>query len=200
MYLCVAFNALHLCAGESYNYLIKKCHLAAIYLLSWTFNLRATQWQSLRGSGRGVWLNFSSVWQLKHLVALCVLIMIGRCRLGRYGLKAAAMFQQMLDTQTVLGSANYNYNNSCSQWEQYCSQYCCVASRGNSGLSFFFFFGVLCIFNVCLLSLCRSLLFFSLSTSHYLPFSLSLFTSVSLHLSLCAAFTACLAVLPQCWR
>lgn len=36
--------------------------------------------------------------------------MIGHCRLGRYGLKAAAMFQQMLDTQTVLGSANYNYN------------------------------------------------------------------------------------------
>lgn len=38
--------------------------------------------------------------------------MIGRCRLGRYGLKAAAMFQQMLDTQTVLGSANYNYNTT----------------------------------------------------------------------------------------
>lgn len=140
------------------------------------------------GERGGVWLNFSADWQLKHLVALCVLIMIGRCRLGRYGLKAAAMFQQMLDTQTVLGSANYNYNNSCSQWEQYCSQYCCVASRGNSGLRFFFFFGVLCIFNVCLLSLCRSLLFFSLSTSHCLPFPLSVYLCLSAPLSVCRLY------------
>lgn len=153
------------------------------------------------GERGGVWLNFSAVWQLKHLVALCVLIMIGRCRLGRYGLKAAAMFQQMLDTQTVLGSANYNYNTTTTAVPSENSTVPSTAlwPRGAT-LGWGFFFGVLCIFNVCLLSLCRSLLFFSLSTSHYLPFSLSLFTSVSLHLSLCAAFTACLAVLPQCWR
>lgn len=51
-----------------------------------------------------------------------------------------------------------------------------------------FFFGVLCIFNVCLLSLCRSLLFFSLSTSLCLPFPLSVYLCLSAPLSVCRLY------------
>lgn len=142
------------------------------------------------GERGGVWLNFSADWQLKHLDALCVLIMIGRCRLGRYGLKAAAMFQQMLDTQTVLGSANYNYNTTTTAVpsENSTVPSTAVWPRGATLGWGFFFFWVLCIFNVCLLSLCRSLLFFSLSTSHCLPFPLSVYLCLSAPLSVCRLY------------
>lgn len=60
--------------------------------------------------------------------------------------------------------------------------------EGQLWVEVFFVFGVLCIFNVCLLSLCRSLLFFSLSTSHYLPFPLSVYLCLSAPLSVCRLY------------
>lgn len=135
-------------------------------------------------------------------MCVCVLIMIGANvssrRLGRYGLKAMAM----LDTQTAVPNRQRTAQSTahtaqkCSQCECVCvcGYTLCAGPPGPSdpvglvessrvevvlyafGLGIF---GVLCIFNVCLLSLCRSLLFFSLYLSVYLSLSLSLPFSLS---------------------
>lgn len=139
-------------------------------------------------------------------MCVCVLIMIGANvssrRLGRYGLKAMAM----LDTQTAVPNRQRTAQ-STAHTAQKCSQCECVCVcvgipcvRGLQGQAIrsvwsspveavlyafgLGIFGVLCIFNVCLLSLCSSLLFFSLYLSVYLspslpfPLSFSLFARV----------------------